>query len=148
MVTLLTDAQGTRCAIHRTYLLKDGSGKAHVIPAKASLGQIWGCAIRLDPAGRELVVGEGVETAASAGLLLGLPAWSACSAGNLARGLVLPSCIRSVVIAVDRDPPGEKAAEDASHRWQAEGRRVRLAWPALNGTDFNDVLVARQTCHD
>jgi len=75
------------------------------------------------------VIGEGIETAASAGLLLGLPAWAAMSAGNLAKGLLLPPEVRAVVVAADPDRPGRAAADAAAIRWQAEGRRVRTATP-------------------
>ena len=112
---------------------------------KSSLGPIWTAAIRLQEAGEELVVGEGVETAASAGLMLGLPAWAAISAGNMAAALVLPASVRVVTIAADPDAPGQRAARDAATRWRAEGRTVRIAMPDKPGQDFNDLLVE---CHD
>ncbi len=143
MLALVMDAAGAPVAVHRTYLRRDGTGKADVTPAKASLGPVWGGAIRLAPLAPELVIGEGIETSASAGRLLALPAWSALSAGNLARGLVLPPDVRTVVIAADPDQPGQDAARDAWHRWTAEGRRVRIATP--NGSaDFNDTLRSRE----
>ena len=141
MVAEVKDAAGKPMAAHRTYLAADGQ-KAAVDPVKASLGPVWGGAIRLDPIAEELVIGEGIETAASAGLLLGLPAWAAISAGNLAQGLVLPPEVKSVVIAVDPDPPGRQAAEAAASRWRGQGRRVRLAVPDAAENDFNDLLNA------
>jgi hypothetical protein len=75
--------------------------------------------------------------------LIGLPAWAAISAGNLERGVVLPGEVRSVTVAVDRDPAGERAARAAWHRWHAEGRAVRLLWPETDGADCGDVLTAR-----
>ena len=140
MIGLVLDTQGTPLAIHRTYLRADGTGKADVEPAKASLGPIWGGAVRLAPIAPELVIGEGIETSASAGLLIGLPAWAALSAGNLAKGLLLPPEVRAVVIATDPDPPGETAAQQAAARWTAEGRAVRIARPDREGADFNDLL--------
>ena len=133
---------GLPIACHRTYLTREGR-KASVEPPKASLGPVWAGAIRLDPAAPEIVVGEGIESSASAGLLLGLPAWAALSAGNLARALILPPEVRGVVIAADRDPVGMQAAQAAATRWRAEGRRVRIARPDNAGQDFNDVLAAR-----
>lgn len=141
LVALVSDADGAGMAIHRTFLRRDGSGKADVEPAKASLGPVWGGAIRLrdyDPA-RPLVIGEGIETAASAGLLMGLPAWAALSAGNMAKGLVLPPEVKRLVIAADPDDTGRAAARDAWTRWTAEGREVRIAVPNAAG-DFNDLL--------
>jgi len=145
LVALVSDAGGRTVAVHRTYLAGDGQGKAAVEPSRASLGPVWGGAIRLAPStdAGALVVGEGIETAASAGCLLGLPAWAAISAGNLARGLVLPPVVRSVVIAVDPDPPGEAAAQEAAERWMAAGLQVRLARPT-DGGDFNDLLRGRE----
>ena len=132
---------GSPVALHRTYLAQDGRGKADADPARASLGPVWGGAVRLDSVAPELVVGEGIETAASAGRLLGRPAWAAISAGNLERGLVLPPEVRRVVVALDPDGPGERAARAAAARWLAEGRAVRIARPVGPG-DFNDVLAA------
>ncbi len=146
MIALVTGADGAALAIHRTYLRPDGTGKADVEPSKASLGPIWGGAIRLqghNPAG-PLVIGEGIETAASAGRLMGLPAWAAIAAGNMAKGLILPPEVRRVMIAADPDGPGRDAARDAWIRWRAEGREVRIATPDGPG-DFNDLLRTRET---
>ena len=140
MVAQVVDVSGVFLAVHRTFLRGDGTGKADVQPQRASLGSLWGGATRLDILNDELVVAEGIETAASAGRLLGLPAWAAISAGNLAQGLVLPPNVRTVVIAADADDPGERAARQAALRWEREGRIVRIARPNACGSDFNDVL--------
>lgn len=142
LVAQVQDAAGAPVASHRTYLDRDGR-KASVDPPKASLGPIWGGAIRLHEVAAELLVGEGIETAASAGLLLNLPAWAALSAGNMAAGLILPEVVRTVVIAADPDKPGRQAARDAAARWRAEGRVVRVAMPDRPGADFNDLLLER-----
>jgi putative DNA primase/helicase len=143
LMALVCDATGKPLSIHRTFLAKDGS-KSRVEPAKASLGPVWSGAIRLNDINPEqpVVIGEGIESSASAGRLMDLPAWAAINAGNLARGLVLPLEARSVVIAADPDKAGRKAARAAWHRWTAERRRVCVAMPDGNG-DFNDVLRAR-----
>ena len=137
----MSDVLGVASECIGLYLRADGSGQADVEPQKATLGPIWGGAVRLDPAAPELVIGEGIESSASAGILLGLPAWAATSAGNLARGLVLPPEVLSVTIAADPDPPGVKAARDAARRWRCEGRKVRIATPDVPGCDFNDLLM-------
>jgi putative DNA primase/helicase len=141
LVAQILDMTGQHIADHRTYLARDGQGKANVTPAKASLGPLWGGAIRLQPyePGKPLLIGEGIETAASAGLLMGFPAWAAISAGNMAKGLILPPDVRHVIVAVDPDPPGERAAKEAAARWQKEGRRVQFATPT-GDQDFNDIL--------
>jgi len=142
LVALVVDVAGKPVAVHRTYLTATGQ-KASVDPVKASKGPVWGGAIRLDPEAPEIVLGEGIESSASAGRLLGLPAWAALSAGNLARGLVLPPTVRAVVIAADADAAGTTAAEAAAARWRSEGRRVRIARPDRPGQDFNDLLRER-----
>jgi putative DNA primase/helicase len=141
LVGLVTDVAGSSVAAHRTYLRADGRGKAAVEPAKASLGPVWGGAIRLQPhdPARPLVVGEGIETAASAGRLIDAPAWAAISAGNMATGLILPPQVRRIVIAADNDEPGREAATEAWARWRSEGREVRIAFPGVFA-DFNDLL--------
>lgn len=139
LIALVQAADGSPVAVHRTFLARDGS-KWRGAPPKATLGPVWGGAVRLDPLAPELAIAEGIETAASASRLLGLPARAAISAGNMARGLILPAEVRGVVIAVDADPPGERAANEAAWRWQREDRRVRLARPRRGGADFNDVL--------
>jgi phage/plasmid primase-like uncharacterized protein len=150
MVAAVHDADGELIAIHRTYLRPDGSGKAEIEPEKASLGRFAGGAIRIYPTATELLVAEGIESAAAAGRLLGLPAWAAISAGNLAKTMMLPSEVRAVVIAADNDlpdlkgrRPGHEAARDAATRWRAEGRQVRIALPDRIGSDFNDLLLER-----
>jgi len=150
LVAAVQSAAGGLVAVHRTYLTPDGV-KACLDVAKASKGPVAGGAIRLAPAAPEIIIGEGIESAASAGLLLGLPAWAAISAGNLATGLILPPEVRSVVIAADDDGvnrqgrnPGIEAAKAAAARWQAERRSVRIIKPEKPGTDFNDILQARE----
>ena len=141
MVARVQDAAGETIGVHRTYLRRDGSGKAEVEPAKASLGRIWGGAIRLQPhqPGLALIVGEGIESAASAGIFSGLPAWAAISAGNLGGGLLLPPEVRDVIIAADPDDVGEQRAIQAAWRWQREGRTVRIA-RTRSEWDWNELL--------
>ena len=141
MVALVVSAEGIPTAVHRTFLCPDGSGKAQADPGKASLGAVWGGAIRLHSAASHMVIGEGIETAASAGKLAGLPAWAAVNAGNMAKAMVLPAEVRSVLIAVDREPAGEDAARAAAARWRTEGRAVRFLMPEAPGTDANDTLL-------
>jgi hypothetical protein len=136
-------------AVHRIYLLPDGTGKAAVEPEfqKMSLGPTAGAAVRLGPLNpvRALIVGEGIENTLSLMQLRDLPGWSAIGTSGL-KNLILPRVIRLVLIAVDHDRhgKGEMAARDAACRWLAEGREVRLAIPSAPG-DWNDVL--KGACH-
>ena len=147
MLASIVNAEGEPVAVHRTYLLANGRKRLDVEP-RASLGPSWGGVVRLSApvSGLPLVIGEGIETSASAGLLMGLPAWAAISAGNLGQGLVLPPDVRRVVIAADPDEPGRVAARNAWARWRAEGREARIATPDGDG-DFNDLLRTREAAH-
>lgn len=145
MVALIVSTEtGEPVAIHRTYLRGDGTGKAAVEPAKASKGPSRCGAIMLhrpEP-GAPLVIGEGIETSLSAGRIIGAPAWAAVSAGNLA-AIVPPPAPSEIILAADPDEPGQRAAWAAARRWQAQGRRVRVAVPDTTGEDFNDLWRAR-----
>src|SRR4051812_10908600 len=92
------------CAVHRTWLRPDGSGKAAVDPPRMTLGPVHGGAVRLEPAGRQLGVGEGIESAASIRPQFDVPAWAALSAGGL-RTLALPPLplAAEVLIGADHD---------------------------------------------
>ena len=67
MVALITrGVDDAPLAIHRTFLARDGRGKAPVDPHKMMLGPCRGGAVRLAPAGDVLMVGEGIETCLAA----------------------------------------------------------------------------------
>jgi putative DNA primase/helicase len=146
MVALVTrGADGTPPGIHRTFLARDGNGKAPIEPAKMMLGPCRGGGVRLAEAAGVLMVGEGIETCLAAMQVTGHPAWAALSTSGLP-ALALPAIVRNVIVLADGDDPGEAAARDAALRWMREGRRVRIARPPL-GLDFNDLLLAQPFRH-
>lgn len=134
-------ARGEPRAIHRTFLARDGSGKAPVEPSKMMLGPCRGGAVRLAVPGRTLMVGEGIETCLSVMQMTGRPAWAALSTSGL-RTLELPDTVKSVIILADGDEAGELAARACAHRWSRQGRVVSIERPPT-GLDFNDVLLGR-----
>ncbi|MFZ2068312.1 MAG: toprim domain-containing protein [Xanthobacteraceae bacterium] len=145
MIALVEHVERGQVAVHRTYLRWDGSDKADLPKEqrRASLGPIGGGAVRLamPRAGEWLLVGEGIESTAAAMVSCNLPGWAALSAGGI-RSLVLPPELTRIIIIADHDSNGvgQRAAHDASARWRAEGRRVRVALPPEPDTDFADVL--------
>jgi hypothetical protein len=142
MVALVTRGVDDRpLAIHRTFLARDGSGKAPVDPQKMMLGPCRGGAVRLAPAGDVLMIGEGIETCLAAIQATGHPAWAALSTSGLT-ALKLPDDVWDVIVLADGDAAGETAARNAAMRWKREGRRVRIARPT-QGIDFNDMLMGR-----
>lgn len=142
LIALVVDVTGTPLGVHRTYLDRATARKANIEPAKASLGPVWTGAIRLHALqpGQPLIIAEGIETAASASLMIGVPAWAAISCGNMQSALALPPEATDIIIAADKDDAGERAAQAAARRWMAEGRQVRIARPNGPG-DFNHQLI-------
>jgi hypothetical protein len=142
MVALVTHGEsGAPIAIHRTFLARDGAGKAPVEPKKMMLGPCRGGAVRLADPGDVLMIGEGIETGLAAMAATGRPAWAALSTSGL-RALDLPKDVRNIIVLADGDDAGEAAARDCALRWKREGRRARVALPP-QGMDFNDLLVGR-----
>ena len=131
----------TPIAIHRTFLARDGVGKAPVDPQKMMLGPCRCGAVRLGRPRDLVLVGEGIETCLTAMVATGHPAWAALSTSGL-RALDLPKDVRDVLILADADDAGEAAAQDCALRWKRQGRRVRVARPP-RGLDFNDMLLGR-----
>lgn len=140
MIAAVTVAPSRKVvAVQRVFIAPGGLGKAQVTPPKMALGPIGGGAVRLAPAGGQLAVAEGIETALSIMDATGIPTWAGISAGGI-KALILPSLplASEVVIAADNDPPGIQAADEAAERWTVEGRLVRIALPPA-GMDFNDL---------
>jgi hypothetical protein len=142
MVALVTGGvDGGFRAIHRTFLAPDGSSKAPVHPQKMMLGPCRGGAVRLAATSKHIMVGEGIETCLAAAQATGKAVWAALSTTGL-RTLDLPAKVHEVTVLADGDDPGEAAAQEATRRWIAQGRGVRIARPG-NGLDFNDLLLGR-----
>lgn len=136
LVTRGTDREPI--GIHRTFLSRDGSGKAPVVPQKMMLGPCRGGVVRLSAGIDDLLVGEGIETCLAAMQATGRSGWAALSTAGL-RALDLPDKVRDITILADGDRPGEVAAQHAARRWLRDGRRVRIA-RAPAGMDFADLL--------
>ncbi len=142
MIALVTrGSDNVPLGIHRTFLARDGAGKAPVDPQKMMLGPCRSGAVRLAEPGDVLMIGEGIETCLAAMQETGHPAWAALSTSGM-RALDLPKAVRDVIVLADGDDLGEAAARDCALRWKRNGRRVRIARPP-KGMDFNDMLVGR-----
>lgn len=140
MLAAITDARdaGRLIGVHRTYLAKDGSGKAPVEPSRMILGNKKGGVIRLVPDEQietRLGVAEGIETALTA-MRAGWSCWAAIDAGNMARLPIWPSV--DFAIFADNDPAGLKAANTLSARWREAGGNAVVMAPHESGKDWND----------
>lgn len=130
-----------RFAVHRTYLRRDGAGKASVTPNKAMLGGVKGGAVRLAQGTGVLVVCEGIETGLSLAQSLACRTpnvWAALSTSGLT-ALRLPAVPHHLVIAPDGDAAGRKAADCLARRADSLGWELSIM-QAPDGCDFNDIL--------
>jgi hypothetical protein len=143
MVARVDNLDGELIGVHRTWLTRHAAGNWRRRD-RAMLGRAAGGAVRLAPAGKTLLVGEGVETVLAAMQATGLPGWAALSTSGMV-ALTLPLVVGQVIVLADHDAngAGERAARAAAKRWLAEGRRVRIALPPEAGTDMADVLAGR-----
>ena len=144
MVALVTKGREENpVGIHRTFLARDGNGKAAIEQPRMMLGPCGGGAVRLGQHGEVLMVGEGIETCLAVMQATGIPAWAALSTSGL-RGLRLPETVRDVIVLADGDDAGEAAARECASRFVRSERRVRVARPPV-GEDFNDMLLGGGT---
>lgn len=128
-------------AIHRTHLNLDGSkGRLD----RMALGQMADGVVMLTPYTRvwmDLGIGEGIETALSLRKLPDLedlPVWASLNAGQLAKFHL--ANIDDLVIAVDHDPAGIRAADTCAQRAADHGTNVTLITPTNLKTDLNDLV--------
>jgi len=146
LLAAVTDIGGMITGVLRTWLARDGSGKARVATPRRAMGHLLGNGVRFGVVGSEcpttdaVVAGEGLETMlALRRVLPGLPMVAALSAMHLA-ALVLPLGLQRLYVARDNDRTGHRAAETLGARAQADGIEVIILTPQFD--DFNTDLVA------
>ena len=129
---------GTITGIQRTWLARDGSGKAPVATPRRALGQLLGNGVRFCPVRHVLAAGEGIETMlALLQALPALPVVAALSANHLA-ALSFPAGLRRLYIVRDNDAAGRAAARRLTERASAAGLTPHVLIPAIN--DLNTDL--------
>jgi hypothetical protein len=138
LLAAVTDPEGAITGVLRTWLARDGSGKAPLATPRRSLGRLLGFGARFGKAADVLAAGEGLETMLSLRVVLpALPIVAALSATHLA-AFVPPSGLRRLYIARDNDRVGRRAAEMLSARADASGIEALLLTPHWD--DFNTDL--------
>lgn len=139
MIALFTDIlTGKPIGIHRTYLNPDGTKLD-----KKMLGKHLGGAIMLDIptiSGREITVGEGIETTLS-GIVMGYkPAWAM---GSLANLKLFPDNTRfkSMTVLLENDKKNQSinAVKDMAKRLKQNDMKISGRKPK-HGEDMNDEL--------
>jgi hypothetical protein len=110
ILAAVTDLDGTITGVHRTWLARDGSGKAPVATPRRAMGRLLGNGVRFGVSNDVVAVGEGIETMLALRCVLpNMPVVAALSASHLA-ALVLPYKLARVYIAQDNDEAGRRAA--------------------------------------
>jgi hypothetical protein len=139
LLALLRDAATDAIAgIHRIALTADARKIERRMLGRTGAVKLW-------PAGSQLVVGEGIETVLAAATRIRhrgtplQPAWSMVSSHALGRLPVIPS-VERLIILVDHDEAGLTASGTCMDRWIRAGRGVIRLKPKRAGADFNDLV--------
>jgi hypothetical protein len=141
MVAAVTDLNGRISGAHRTWLARDGSGKASVDPPRKAMGDLLGHAVRFGDTQDVLAAGEGIETILSLRQAVPMmPMVSALSAGHLT-AILFPPHLRRLYIVRDNDPAGDGARDCLVDRAIEAGIEAITLSPMLG--DFNDDLTTR-----
>jgi hypothetical protein len=127
-----------------TYLSADGKGKAAIDKAdqRRTLGSNKSGVVLLTDdiqAGATLLVGEGVESVASAMQASGQPGVSVLGVGGLANVEFSPDVVQIVVLG-ESDDASRKAIDRAAPSLTEKGVKVRVAQPPHGFGDFNDLI--------
>ena len=136
---------GEVTGVQRIYLRDDGGGKLRCRKPKLSLGNVRGGAVRLGPPAAEIVVCEGPED----GLTLaedmpGRSVWVALGT-SLMSEIMLPSVVRSVLIAGDNGDAGHAAVAKAKAGFLDRGvASVAVVFPPAEFKDWNDMRTGKR----
>lgn len=126
-------------AVHRIALTNDGTKLG-----RRMLGIVARAAIKLDPAGEVLCVGEGIETCMAARELGLTPVWALGSVGAISFFPVINPVMKLVILA-EAGEASARAIKFCGMRWRKAGRRVRVVMPNEGFSDLNDALIAERT---
>src|SRR5580704_4504782 len=127
-----------------TYLSADGKGKAAIDKEdqRRTLGSNKGGVVFLTDdirPGATWLVGEGVESVASAMQASGLPGVAVLGIGGLAN-VEFASEVVEIVVLGENDDASRKAIDKAAPLLAEKGIKVRLAQPPQGFGDFNDLI--------
>ncbi|MCM3420947.1 toprim domain-containing protein [Sphingopyxis alaskensis] len=132
-------------AIQRIFLDPQTAGLARDLEhPRLALGRPLGGAVRLARPESILGLAEGVETAAAAMILLGIPVWATLGNERLAR-IEIPDIVDHLILLPDADRPGIASARLATTAYARPGRTIETRFPFGAVNDWNDALLARRT---
>jgi putative DNA primase/helicase len=122
--------------IHRIALNPDGTKLG-----RKMLGIVHRAAIKLNPHGERLAIGEGVETCMAAEQLGLRPAWALGSAGAISFFPLIDD-VKQLLILGESGEASARAIKFCGTRWRKGKRRVRIMMPDNGCSDLNDELIA------
>ncbi|EQB33533.1 hypothetical protein M529_03760 [Sphingobium ummariense RL-3] len=133
------DRAGKIVGVQHVFLTEDGQ-KAPMTNPKLSLGQVRGCAVRLAPPARRIILIEGPED----GLTMRMrrprvPVWITLGTGMMPY-VELPPEVEHVTLAGDNNEPGRAAVAKAKEEYERQGRTVDTDFPPPAFEDWNDEL--------
>lgn len=135
------------CSMHRTFLRRDGKGKAEITaPRKLMPGELpdGACVMIGDyTPGSPLGIAEGIETAMSASAMFDIPVWAAINSTLLKKWLPPAGC-DDVAVFGDNDEKfgGQSAAYALAHKLGVKGVSVTVSIPRIPGHDWADEWTA------
>ena len=136
LLGVVTDVAGTLTGLQRTYLARDGSGKAPLADPRRAMGLLLGNAVRFGKPSVVMAAGEGIETVLSLlSLFPALPMAAGLSAAHLA-ALLLPPGLRRLYVLRDNDTAGEIAEARLHQRCREAGIDCRVLKPARQGSQY------------
>jgi hypothetical protein len=124
----------------QTTLLTPAGRKASVAIPRLTTGALGSGAIRFGKATDVLGLAEGIESAASAMQLTGVPTW-ACLGASRMHSVAVPDHVRELHLFGDHDVPGQAALERTAY--EHRHKRVVLRFPPDGCGDWNDFLTAQ-----
>ncbi|MBX9589213.1 MAG: toprim domain-containing protein [Hyphomonadaceae bacterium] len=146
LIAAVTDLHGHVVGVQRTWLARDGSGKAPLATPRRAMGQLAGNGVRfgaLQSAPAQsgvMAAGEGLETMlALRQILPAMPMVAALSASHLAM-LSLHPGLRRLYVARDNDRAGHHGADKLAARARTDSIEALLLTPCND--DFNTDLNA------
>jgi len=106
------------------------------------LGVVHRAAVKLDPVGNTLHIGEGVETCLASRILGHAPTWALGSVGMIAQFPLVDGVARLRILG-ENDAASARASKLCGNRWHAAGRKVQIVTPDPGCGDLNDELMAK-----
>ncbi len=130
LLGVVTNLSGKLTGLQRTWLARDGSGKAPFDEPRRAMGHLLGNAVRFGEVRDVLAAGEGIETVLSLlSLFPALPMAAGLSAAHLA-AILFPTGLRRLYHLRDNDAAGDFAGERLSERAREAGIEFRVLKPA------------------